>query len=502
MPKPLLCVTVEATTAAELRHRRDAVTGADLVELRLDGVSNLDIAGALEGRRLPVIMTCRPTWEGGRFDGAEEERHRLLARAQALGAEYIDVEWQAGFFDLVGRRGGEGVIVSLHDFTGVPRDLEDRVRAMRQTGAEVIKVAVQARRLCDTLPLLDVAAGSRAVVLGMGPAGLPTRVLAARFGSAWTYAGDRPDLGQESPERMLQEYRFHAVSPATALYGLAGSPVAHSVSPAMHNAGFRSAGIDAVYLPLECADAHDFLEFARALSMEGASVTAPFKRDLYDRADEVDPVSRRVGALNTLRRDGGRFVGCNTDVAGFLAPLEGRAALGELRAAIVGTGGAARAVAVALASEGARIVVYGRDGRKAAEVARIGAGEARELPVRPGSWDMLVNTTPIGTYPAVQDSPMTGQPLDGRLVYDLVYNPAITRLLRDARASGCDTIGGLDMLVAQALLQFQWWTGHRPPSRLFRQAAERRLAEMNARPERSGSGAERSSAVRHEDATS
>src|SRR5262252_2467486 len=158
MSKPLLCVTVTAETTAELRARRDAVVDADLVELRLDTVRDPAAAAALDGRRRPVIVTCRPTWEGGSFAGSEEERKRILADALALGAEYVDIEWRAGFDDLIAQTGGRRIVLSSHDFSGVPADLAARAQAMRATGAEVIKIAAQMTSLSDCVPLLDLGA--------------------------------------------------------------------------------------------------------------------------------------------------------------------------------------------------------------------------------------------------------------------------------------------------------------------------------------------------------
>jgi len=193
MSRPLLCVTVTAETTADLRAKRDAVGDADLVELRLDTVRDPSAAAALEGRRRPVIVTCRPTWEGGSFAGSEEERKRILAEALSLGAEYVDIEWRAGFDDLIARTRGRRIVISSHDFDGLPIDLAARAHAMRSTGAEVVKIAAQMKSLSDCLPLLALGAqrsGTGAqVLIGMGPYGAATRVLAGRFGSAWTYAG-------------------------------------------------------------------------------------------------------------------------------------------------------------------------------------------------------------------------------------------------------------------------------------------------------------------------
>ena len=465
----------------ELRAHRDGVEGADLVELRLDHVREPDVDGALAGRRQPVVLTCRPVWEGGRFQGSEEERRRILARALELGAEYVDVEWQAGFDDLLRARRGRNIVLSAHDFDGVPTDLASRHRAMCATGAEVVKMAVRARRLCDMVPLLDLPEpddGQSRVLVAMGPAGLASRLLPDRFGSCWTYAGDGVAPGQIGLPRMLEEFRVRQVTADTEVYGLLGAPVGHSLSPAMHNAGFAAIGRDAVYVPLEATDVGDFWNLAARLDLRGASVTAPFKEQVVAGLASRDPLVEQVGAANTLQAFDGGWRGLNTDVPGFLQPLEGRIALDGCRAVLLGAGGVARGVAVALAGRGARVCICARDIRRAADVARIVGAESGSLPPPSGSWDLLVNTTPVGTYPDVDATPLPGGPFDGRLVYDLVYNPRETRLLAEAKAAGCATISGLSMLVAQACGQFEWWTGIAAPVDVFQRAAERRLTAM------------------------
>jgi 3-dehydroquinate dehydratase / shikimate dehydrogenase len=485
MTKPRLCVTVTAPSTAELRRRRDAVRDADLVELRLDGVADPDVAGALAGRRLPAIVTCRPAWEGGRFAGSEEERRRILGEALTRGAEFVDVEWRAGFDDLVAQTEGRRIVLSSHDFESLPADLSDRARAMRATGAEVIKLAVTANRLSDCVRVAELGAafaGNGSVVLiAMGPRGLITRVLPQRFSSAWSYGGSLDAVGQLSPDAMLNLYRFRSLGAGTSLYGLVGSPIDHSVSPDMHNAALAATAVDGVYLPLPAADAADFVTFARAFGLQGASITIPFKVSLFEHVDEVVTVARRVGAINTLAVDGQRWIGGNTDVAGFMQPLvESSVPMHRLRAAVLGAGGAARGVSIALAEAGAEVTVHARDTGRAGETARAVGVDAAPWPPAPGSWDLLVNCTPVGMYPRVDQSPVPAAALSGRYVYDLVYNPPATRLLRDAAAAGCMTFGGLDMLVAQAQEQFSWWTGMKAPAGVMRAAAERRLTEFIA----------------------
>jgi len=482
MSKPLLCVTVTAATTAELRAKRDAVGDADLLELRLDGVSDPNVAGALAGRRTPVIVTCRPVWEGGAFKGSEDERRRMLGEALALGAEYVDVEFAAQFDDVIATTAGRRIVVSMHDYDGVPADLQTRVRAMRATGAEVLKVAVKANCLADCVPLLHLrsAVGDAGlVVVAMGVHGLVTRAVPGRFGSRWTYAGTFAEVGQVTADSLVQDYRFRSISDAPAIYGLVAGSTGHSVSPAMHNAAFDAAHADAVYLPFPAADAADFHRFGKAIGISGASVTIPHKVALFDFVDEVYAVASRIGAINTIRVVDGRWIGANTDATAFLTPLKDRVSLRGLRVAVLGAGGAARAVTVALASAGcASIRLHARHPEQARQVAVRAPIEIGPWPPEPGSWDLLVNCTPIGMFPRVNETPLPADLLTGRYVYDLVYNPPATRLVREAAAAGCQALGGLEMLVAQAQEQFQWWMDVKPPRGMMREAATKRLAEF------------------------
>ena len=475
MPSSLLCETVTGATTSELVAARNAAT-ADMVELRLDGVADLDVAQALAGRHRPVVATCRAAWEGGRFSGSEEERRTILASALACGAEFADIEFEAlrqpSFDDLLTRYRSQ-LVVSSHDFGGVPADLASRVNAMRSVGAPVIKVAVMANRLVDTLPLIEIARAGDAVVVGMGDAGIPSRLLASRFGSRWTYAGNAVAPGQIAAKRMVDEFRFREVGPSTAIYGVVGSNAAHSISPLMHNAAFRAAGLDAVYVPLRAADFDDFLSFGAVMGLAGASVTIPFKVDALGAARFTDELTRTVGAANTLRRHDGPWDAINTDVAGFLAPLDEKGIdLAGQHVSVLGAGGAARAVVVALVLRGADVSIHARRSEQASAVAASMGIRAASWPPTPGSWDMLVNCTPLGGASARDESPLRGGPFDGRLVYDLTYGPEPSRLLYEAASAGCTTLDGLPMLVAQAERQFEWWTGRRAPAGVMKQAAD------------------------------
>jgi 3-dehydroquinate dehydratase/shikimate dehydrogenase len=468
--------TVRGRTLAELRAARDAVRTAELVELRLDGVTDVDVAGALAGRRRPVIVTCRAAWEGGQFDGSEAERLQLLGDAIRLGAEYVDVEWRADRAALPARSGTR-IVLSHHVFDGMPADLDGRVRAMLGEPADIVKVAVMPANLRDCLRLFDLEwAGRPHVVIAMGAAGQWTRLCPWLFGSAWTYGGTAAP-GQVAADDLTEMYRVPERTVDTALYGIGGAPLAHSASPAMHNAAFAALGIDAVYVPLETADADEFLDVATRIGVRGASITAPLKTSLYARVPAGDELSRRIGAINTLRREAdGTWESCNFDAAGFFSPLEARAAsLAGARAVVLGAGGSARTVVWTLQRAGASVEIAARRPERAQALAAEFGVRAIGWPPSPG-WDLLVNTTPVGTWPAMEQSPLEAAFIHGRLVYDLVYNPPETTLLARAAAAGADTIGGLEMLVSQACHQFEWWTGRTAPRTTMEAGARAFLA--------------------------
>ncbi len=448
------------------------------MELRLDGVGDVDVAGALEGRQKPVIVTCRPAWAGGRFEGAEETRLAWLSQAAKLGAEYVDVEHDASWQSL-SRGERTEVILSLHDWEGVPRDLGERVRSMRRAGASVIKVAVTARRLEDCLTLRAACtAGDPLVAIAMGRRGRITRTCPWLFNSCWTYAGAAAP-GQLTIDELLDQYRVRQGSAATVLYGVAGRPLGHSASPAMHNAALAAAGLDAVYVALEGESADDVESAAQALGVSGLSVTAPFKQDFFSRAVARDERTQMLGAANTLRRTAAGWEARNFDVDAFLEPIDqaGHQLAGE-PVVVLGAGGAARAAVAALVERRARVSVAARRPEQAERLAEHLGVDVDTWPPKPG-WTMLVNATSAGTWPDESYSPLPAEALTGRVVYDLVYNPPETALMRAARARGAEAIGGLDMLVGQACLQFEWWTGRPAPREIMRRAAQRFVTEEN-----------------------
>lgn len=471
-------MTVVGKDTAAIRSARDAAeTDGDLVELRLDSMDRPDPDGALVGRRKPAVVTCRPKREGGLFDGPEDERLRILMRAHELGAEFIDVEWDAEAKPLIDARGGRGVIVSRHDFSGTPADVAGILTRLRAAGGEIAKLAVATERPSDLLSLLRAVPGDgSSIVIGMGGAGMATRILAGRFGSRWTYAGAAIAPGQITAARLLREFRFRRIRSDAAVYLLVGHPVSASLSPAMHNAGFAALGLNAAYVPLDARDLDGLRAFGDAVGLQGASVTIPHKRSVMPLLDELAPTADGAGAVNTIAVRGSsgsdtrRWIGMNTDADGFLEPLRARVAdLRGVRAVVLGAGGAARGVGLALRREGAAVAIAARRFDAAKAVAQAIGAAVTAWPPAAASWDLLVNATPVGSV-AEPGTPYEGR-FDGTLVYDLVYDPDPTALMAAAAAHGCTVIGGLEMLVAQAERQFEIWTGQRPPAGLFTDAA-------------------------------
>jgi 3-dehydroquinate dehydratase/shikimate dehydrogenase len=315
---------------------------------------------------------------------------------------------------------------------------------------------------------------------------VPSRILARAWGSAATYAprrGAEPSApGQVPIEDLLEVYRWDRLGPATGLLGVLGSPVGHSLSPAMHNAALGALGLDLVYLPFEASGVAEFLPLISELRLHGLSVTLPFKETILAHLDRVTPVASRCGAVNTIVKVWNQLEGHNTDVAASVSPLRRWMRLRGSRIAILGAGGAARALLEGLQGSGAEVTVFNRTPDRGRELARHAGVRHLAWPrLRGYRCDLLINTTPVGQAPRVDQSPLPASWVRARRVYDLIYNPGETLLLRRARARGAEVRGGLDMFVAQGAAQFRLFTGRRPPLAVMRRAVAAALGrqEMN-----------------------
>jgi len=483
----------EETTAAVVDRMAALASVADLFEVRADFVQDLDLATLLAARTRPILFTCRPESEGGRFpDRDQEARRRLLSEAVARGFDLVDVEDRSGFADVIASKAGRGLVVSWHDFEGTPDDLDaihDRIAARHP---DVVKIAVTARSAADLGRLLAFAArrlgggGPRLVAHAMGPLGVASRILGGRWGAPFTFAS--PENGCEAapgqlPAAVLADtYRVRSISPSTHVYGLLGSDVLRSLSPAIQNRAFAERAIDAVYVPLQAESMAAFASALAALDLSGFSVTRPYKGEILPYLDSVAPAAAEAGSANTVVVRDGRLVGLSTDGDGILIPLRRRLDPSGRVVAIVGAGGAARAAAFALVRAGAYVTVLARRAEQAGEVAAATGCASAGLEALPGlRWDVLVNATPVGSGACPGRTPVPAGALrPGAVVFDMVYEPRETVLLAAARAKGCDVIDGVEMLVAQAVGQFEAWTGHPAPVEAMTEAALDAIAEGRA----------------------
>lgn len=496
-----ICVPVCVRRASELQTSIGlAVRFGTIAEVRLDcleaaesDAARSQLGALLAASRRRFIITYRPKEQGGGVNLSLEERAAFwrevpLWLREVAGREraFVDVE-----LDLLESPHAESlgalfenfkVICSHHDFQETPADLERIYERMTHTRADILKLATRANSITDSIPLIRLLERGRRegrdiIAVSMGAAGALTRVLAPVFGSFLTYgsldAEQATAPGQIDARELRSLYHIDELGEETAIMGLVGSPVGHSLSPYMHNETFSALGHRAVYLPFEVADVSEFVRRmadprTRELEwkLRGFSVTAPHKQAIIPHLDRVEAVASRIGAVNTVvisERHG--LEGFNTDADASVAPLEGLVELKGARVAVVGAGGAARALLWALGERGARATVYARDagrGRRLAE--EFGAESAPLAGASFGDFEVVVNATPLGTRGAHEkENPATSAQLSGaRVAYDLVYNPAWTRFLEGAREAGCQTIGGLGMLAAQAAEQLRLWTGYQP----------------------------------------
>jgi 3-dehydroquinate dehydratase/shikimate dehydrogenase len=487
---PRICIALGLPDVASLlaHARREAESGETFLEFRLDFLDQpLEGATAIRGflDAFPdtiVLATCRRHQNHGKFNGGIEDQMVVLDAAVQSGALAVDIEIESA--EAVQERIHEfraraQVVVSYHNFEATPA-LDIVIARMMRVPADGYKIVTTARKPSDNMRVLTAARAlpkQRMVVLAMGELGFPTRVLSPIFGAAFTYASplvaDGTAAGQVGGHYLRHLYRVEKLSKATRIYGVIADPVRHSISPAVHNRAFQARRTDAVYLPFLVSPAHlrDFFTMAERLPLAGFSVTIPHKQKVIRYLDAVDPLAKRIGAVNTVWRKAGRWRGANTDVAGITAPLARLLRLPKSTVLIVGNGGAARGAAFALADAGAKIVLTGRNPDRVRALAKVCAAESLAKEQLAGRhFDAVVHATPLGMFPHVDECFFDGS-IPADVVFDMVYNPLETMLLRRAREQGKTAIPGLDMFLEQAIGQFETWTGETAPRSVMQKAA-------------------------------
>jgi 3-dehydroquinate dehydratase/shikimate dehydrogenase len=510
-----VCVVIGRTRhkMVQIEIQEAAKQGARFLEVRLDFLAKApDFKRLVDNKPCPLMATVRRPVDGGRWAGTEEARQTLLRQAIVAGFDWVDLETDIA--DSVRRFKDVKRVVSYHNMREVPADLEQIHQRMCTQDADVVKLAVRAQHPRDNVRVLELLrkAARPTVAFCMGDLGLPSRILGARFGAPFTYAAFNKERGiapgLPSFQEVKQTYHYDQINTDTKVFGVIGDPVAHSLSPLVHNLAFRRLGINAVYLPLRVPrpELDDSLKAFERLPVLGYSVTIPHKEEVMPLAKYHDESASRAHAANTLVLGGDGFTAYNTDFQGVIETLRtylpvfpvqpGEASpttvvaslpeppsLNSKVVLVLGAGGIGRAVAHALRSQGALVTVSNRTAERAVKLAEEIGGRQIEWQARHSVLcDVVVNCTSVGMHPAVDESPLHPSFLkQGLVVFDTVYTPETTLLVKEARARGCHVITGVELFVRQAALQFRLFTGRDAPVEQMRKAVKRALSPVTIR---------------------
>lgn len=477
-------------------HKHLAEQGAELVELRVDHIMRaVNLKRLVTDRPCPVIITCRREQDGGKWEKSEEERLMLLRSAIAEGVDYVDLEEDIA--NQIPRFGKTKRIVSYHNFHETPKDIREIHERLQGLDPDIIKLATMAHNPRDNVRMLELVAESETptVAFCMGDMGTASRILAARFGAPFTYATFHQDRtlapGQLSFQQMREVYHYDAITPNTEVYAVIADPIGHSLSPAVHNAAFRHLNMDKVYVPIRVPreDLGDFIGYCRGFGLRGLSVTIPHKETILDHVDSTDRAVDHIGAANTVVMDGFDKMAYNTDFRAALDSIDatlGRGGSVDVlagRAAIVlGAGGVAKAIVHALKLRNVEVTIASRTLEKSEALAKQFNCNAIEWKKRHDvKCDMVINCTPIGMHPHVNETPFEGKYLRrSTIVFDTVYNPERTLLIKQARDLNAAVVTGVDMFVRQAALQFKLFTEQEAPEEVMREAIKKTTGAVKA----------------------
>jgi 3-dehydroquinate dehydratase/shikimate dehydrogenase len=491
---PRVCVALGFPTVAQLNQvaEKEYKDGATFFEFRLDHLrdpeAGLDLIAKFRRvhPEIHIIATCRHRVAQGHFAGTPGRQLLLLHRSAEAGAALLDLEIEVAEKikgEVNSLREVAKLVISYHNFQNTPA-LDTVMRRLSKVPADIYKVATTARKPTDNLRLVQFIRRNEdvsLVTLTMSEVGAASRILMPSLGSLFTYASpsDFPGTapGQISAHTLRSLYRPEKLTRQSRVYGIIADPVAHSKSPFIHNRAFQARRVDAVYVPFLVSQANlgDWMNFALKLPVAGFSVTIPHKQRIIRHLDTIDPLARRIGAVNTVWRKAGKWRGTNTDTQGVLKPLSKHLRLAHSSVLIAGYGGAARAAAVALHDAHAAVAVTGRNMRQAQALARVVQGEALTLKqAQSKQFDALVHATPVGMVPNT-DECLFPERIPGEVVLDMVYNPHETLLLKRAKQQGATVIPGAEMLLEQAVSQFEIWTGESAPREVMQHALEAHL---------------------------
>jgi 3-dehydroquinate dehydratase / shikimate dehydrogenase len=496
---PRVCVAVTGSDPSQMVEKAEAlVRDNEFLEFRLDYLARPALAMAKIRQfteyhpHVAVVATCRRVASGGKFKGTIASQLDILGKAAAAGCQLIDLELQTGVRvkpqQLQRLRNSAALILSYHDFRAT-KHLERTLEKMVAVPADFYKIVATATTLYDNVVMMKFIEKNSdkhsLVGLCMGEQGIISRVLGLRAGSIFTFAavseGEKTAPGQVTAQELRSIYRIEQVDAATRVYGVAGDPVSHSLSPAIMNAALRRETVNGVYLALHAKSLKDLLACVRDIPIHGLSVTMPYKEAILRHLDNTDPYTSKVGACNTIvRAQDGKLYGFNTDTVGIVRPLQQRLELENAKILVLGAGGAARAAVFGLKERGAEVYILNRTRGPAQKLARSArARTIKRADLKKLSFDVIVNATPVGMG-NTRESPLKQDEIKALYVFEMIYDPPETRLMKLAKAAGVQVIPGIEMFVQQAARQFEIWTGKPAPVDEMQRVAMLTLQEREA----------------------
>src|SRR5256885_1804504 len=496
---PRICVAIAAQTPAEMLEKAEAVSRDNpFIELRLDYISRPGLAVPKIREftethpHVTVIATCRRAASGGKFKGPINSQLDILGKAAEAGCQLVDVELQTAArlnpAQLAKLRGKAAIVLSFHDFRGTQK-LDETLKKMLAYPADFYKIVSTATSLYDNvimMKFLEKHQDAHSLVgLCMGEQGIISRVLGVRAGSAFTFgaltAHEKTAPGQVTARELRSIYRIDQVDAATKVYGVAGDPIEQSLSPAIMNAALRRENVNGVFLALHAKSLKDLLACVKEIPIQGLAITMPHKQAILSHLDNTDPFTAKIGACNTIVRSAeGKLYGFNTDTSGVVRPLEQRMGLQDTRILVLGAGGAARAAVFGLKERGAQVFILNRSLAAAQKLARQARARTIKRPdLKKLEFDVIINATPVGML-NTRESPLHGDEIKAKYVFDMVYDPAETQLLKLAKERGAEIIAGSEMFVHQAARQFEIWTGKPAPREDMLKIVTQALAERAA----------------------
>lgn len=494
MGSPKVCLTLTAPTIEEdlelLNRYRNKI---DIAELRVDHLlpdERLHVRKFPGLAGLPCILTIRRQIDGGQFVEGEAARTILFARALSFAEEdktknfeYVDFEedFHIPSLEDATLAFGTKIIRSVHDMKNPIININDRLASLNKSGYEIPKIAFMPHSLDDVKNLFEQASllkDSNHILIAMGALGTPTRILGSKLKNYLTYTStpetltNTKNIAHIDVITLNDTYHIKQISENTKIFGITGWPLSGTSSPALHNAGYEKNGLDAVYIPICAEKFSQAMDFAECIGVKGLSVTVPHKEEVLNSNVVIDETVSEIGASNTLVKNENDWIAFNTDAEGFqksLLEFTGLKNLKRKKVAIIGAGGAARAIAYAVHKLKGDACVFNRTLSKAKKLAeqfnfkysilnQEAAGMLKKYS------DIIIQTTSKGMHstdePNQENDPLFFYDFSGKeMVFDIIYMPETTPIMKRAKNAGCKVCNGFDMLRYQGYKQFELYTG-------------------------------------------